>query len=92
MREQVKNLITGLAAILLAAALVIGIGTLYQATGSRYVLFALYISSLTVGFFGVFALAWVIGVYIRAFRGTLRTLEVDEAPRAGDRIQSSGAA
>jgi hypothetical protein len=45
-----------------------------------------------VGFFGVFALAWVIGVYIRAFRGTLRTLEVDEAPRAGDRIQSSGAA
>jgi hypothetical protein len=79
MREQAKNIMTGLAAIFLAVALVIGVGMLYQATGSQYALYVLYISSLTVGFFGVFALAWVIGVYIRAFRGTLRNLEAEEA-------------
>lgn len=79
MREQAKNLAAGMAVLLLAVALVVGVGMLYRATGSHYALFVLYISSLTLGFFGVFALAWVIGVYIRAFRGTLGNPETDEA-------------
>jgi hypothetical protein len=79
MREQAKNLAAGMAAIFLAVALVVGVGMIYRATGSHYALVALYISSLTLGFFGMFALAWVIGVYIRAFRGTLGNPERDEA-------------